>query len=100
MKLFLDKTAQKTYAAELTKRADGAYEVAVKLALGAASSLPALTGECRYTFCPDGAVELRFAGRLKEIIPRLPLIGVELRLPKELDKARYYGCLLYTSRCV
>ena len=91
MKLFLDKTAQKTYAAELTKRADGAYEVTVKLALGAASSLPALTGECRYTFCPDGAVELRFAGRLKEIIPRLPLIGVELRLPKELDKARYYG---------
>ena len=91
MKLFLDRAVQKTYDVELSGTEDGACSVSVKLALGPAASLPTLTGEANYTFRTDGAVELRFSGVLKEIVPRLPLLGVELHLPRDLDQARYFG---------
>lgn len=90
-KLFLDRAAQKTYAAKVVERSDGAVDIVVDLALGAPSSLPAMTGKMRYTFCADGSVELRFDGTLKEIIPRLPLLGLEVHLIRELDQAHYYG---------
>ena len=91
LKLFLNKAQQKTYATEVGEIKDGKLEVLTKIALGPVSSLPSIKAEVSYTFCSDGAVEIRFNGRLKDMIPRLPLIGLELHLPQEFDKAVYYG---------
>lgn len=90
-KLFLAQAKQKTYDTKLVERADGAVDVMVSLAIGAPSSLPAVTAEACYTFRYDGSVELRFDGTIKEIIPRLPLLGLELHLDQTMDQARYYG---------
>ena len=98
----LHRVKQKTYSAEVNKNADGSVTVKTVIALGGAANPPAIKANADYTFLTDGSFTLHFYGKVRENMPVLPALGIELSLNEKCENIEYFGLgkiESYPDRC-
>lgn len=85
-----DHVAQKTYSVEVS--ADGSsVTIRCRVSLGAPANPPLVRMELTFSFFGDGSFSVKADGSVRDNLPVLPRLGMELSLIKELDTIRYFG---------
>ena len=91
-----DRAVQRAYEAE-TQEKDGLVIITCRLSLAPVYLQPVLRVQSRYVIGRDGAVDISFACEKDEAMPSLPRFGLRLKLPADVQNARYLGFGPYES---
>lgn len=91
-----DRVQPRVYRTEAVLE-DGRAVVACELSLAAVVVQRALTATVRYEIGGDGAVAVELSGTRDTALPYLPRLGLRLFLPKQMDRASYFGYGPYES---
>ena len=86
-----DRAVMKTYASSWEMLSDSSVQVKVAFSLGSYIRSPFLKGEAVWTFLPSGEAKVSFAADVRENLPYLPRIGLELVMPKGTEEVEYFG---------
>ena len=81
---------QKTYSAEV-KNTESGCVITTHIALGGPANPPVVKAVAEYRFSPDGGVNISVSGKIRENVPPLPRLGIELRLDSEIGNIRWLG---------
>ncbi len=87
----LDQLQQRVESITLDPSDLTAVQVVVKAVLGSPSLAPAVRCDYRYTFLGSGEVQLGVEVTPLRELPVLPRVGIQLRLPGELNWFAWYG---------
>ena len=85
-----DHIAQKTYSTDVTVN-DDSVVIDTKIALGGPANPPVIKMNVRYTFNNDGTLDIDADGTVRENVPVLPRLGIELTMKNECELIRYFG---------
>ena len=85
-----DHISQKTYSCNLYETENGLV-IKCSVSLCAPSNPPIIRMEVTYTFNCSGGFTVSADGTVRENVPVLPRLGIELSLKKEFDRIRYFG---------
>lgn len=84
-----DKAYQKTYSVVVNDTENICITADVSFA--AAAMPPALSGQVKYVFYPDGHFNVSFSGRMTDNAPPLPRFGLKFSLTKDFEQVKYFG---------
>ncbi|WP_214628484.1 glycoside hydrolase family 2 TIM barrel-domain containing protein [Paenibacillus agaridevorans] len=86
-----DRAVMKVYGCSWESLSDSSVQVKVEFSLGSYIRSPFLRGEAVWSFLPSGEAKVSFAADVREDLPYLPRIGLELVMPKGTEEVEYYG---------
>ncbi|MUG86037.1 DUF4981 domain-containing protein [Paenibacillus timonensis] len=87
----LHHATMKVYASRWEQKPDATVEVHVDFSLGSYSYEPFLRGRAVWTVAATGEVKLAVHADVRENLPYLPRIGLELTMPEGTEEIEYYG---------
>ncbi|GIP48409.1 beta-galactosidase [Paenibacillus sp. J53TS2] len=87
----LHHATMKVYASRWEQKPDATVEVHVDFSLGSYSYEPFLRGRAVWTVAATGEVKLAVHADVRENLPYLPRIGLELMMPEGTEEIEYYG---------
>lgn len=85
-----DHIAQKTYSTDVSVN-DESVVIDTQIALGGPANPPVIKMNVKYTFNNDGTLDIEADGTVRENVPVLPRLGIELKMKKECEIIRYFG---------
>jgi beta-galactosidase len=85
-----DRAIQRAYEA-FAEVKDGLAVITCRLNLAPIYLQPVLQVQSRYVIGKDGAIDVSFACEKDEAMPWLPRFGLRLKLPDDVQNARYLG---------
>lgn len=91
-----DRAIQRAYEATAEVK-DGLAVITCSLSLSPIYLQPVLQVQSRYVIGKDGAIDASFACEKDEAMPSLPRFGLRLKLPGDVQNARYLGYGPYES---
>ncbi len=86
-----DHVAQKTYSAEITTATADEIVITTEIALGGPANPPCIKMTVSYAFCACGRLNITASGTVRENLPLLPRLGIELVMPENNENICYFG---------